>query len=226
MKVKRTIAKNRTSRFQAVAKSYQQVTLNWRIRTMNTPGTGKKALWLAFMLAAIMGCAGDPQPLVMQEVEEIEATVTAIDVATRMVVLRGPAGNEITIQVDPEVRNLAQVNVGDKLKITYTQAFVASMADPAAASSEDTAVIGIGAERAAEGEMPGGTVGGMIAATVEIISVGEGGATLTFRGPAGELRSIDILREEAREFASKLRPGDLVDMTYAEAVAVEVEHVD
>src|SRR5574342_713513 len=50
---------------------------------------------------------------------EEKATVEAIDQKTRMVPLKGPEGNSVTVKAGPEVRNLAKVNVGDEVKFTY-----------------------------------------------------------------------------------------------------------
>jgi predicted nucleotidyltransferase len=48
-------------------------------------------------------------------------TVTQIDQATREVVLRSTDGEETTFLAGPEVRNLAQVETGDTVTITYVE---------------------------------------------------------------------------------------------------------
>ena len=181
-------------------------------------------VWIAALVALAAGCAGNKEPLEIMEVEEIEAEVTAIDVSQRLVSLRGPEGNELTIQAGPEVRNLAQVRVGDRLIVSYTRAFIASMTGEGQPASEG--IVAIGAVRAEEGERPGVAAGGVISGTVEIISIGEDGTSVTFRGPTGDLRSMDVLREESRAFVRKLKLGDMVDMTYAEAIAIEIKPAD
>ena len=181
-------------------------------------------LCFAILAVTVSGCATNPEPLEISDVEVIEATVTAVDLERRVVTLRGPEGNSLNIHVQPQVRNLAQVSAGDKLRVSYTRALIASMTEPGQASSEVPVVAA--AARAPEGGMPGVAAGAVISATVEIISVGADGTTLTFRGPAGELRSIEVEREVSRTFVRKLKPGDEVDMTYSEAVAVEVENVE
>lgn len=183
----------------------------------------RNILSLAILIVTLTACATTPEPLEVSEEMVIEATVTAIDLERRLVTLRGPEGNSLNIHVQPEVRNLAQVSAGDKLKVSYTRALIASMTEPGQASSEVPVVAA--AARAPEGTMPGVAAGAVISATVEVISAGADGSTLTFRGPAGELRSIDVVQEVSRAFVRKLKPGDEVDMTYSEAVAVEVEHL-
>ena len=48
------------------------------------------------------------------------ATVTAIDMNTRQVTMRGAGGNTFTVVAGPEVRNLSQVRVGDTVTSTTT----------------------------------------------------------------------------------------------------------
>jgi len=175
-------------------------------------------------LAFVSGCASDPEPLEVSEVEVVEATVTAVDVERRYVSLQGPDGNDMSFYVQPEVQNLAQVSAGDKLRVSYTRALIASLTEPGQASSEVPVAAAVA--RSAEGEMPALTAAAIVSGTVEVISIGADGTTLTFRGPAGELRSVDVEKEASRAFVRKLSPGDQVDMTYSEAVAVEIERVD
>ena len=49
------------------------------------------------------------------------AEVTAIDHETRMVTLKKPSGEENTFHAGDEVRNLAQVEVGDVLTVSYAE---------------------------------------------------------------------------------------------------------
>lgn len=51
------------------------------------------------------------------EVETINATVNAIDYQTRSVTLKDVQGNKRTVIASPDVNNLEQVNVGDRVTI-------------------------------------------------------------------------------------------------------------
>jgi hypothetical protein len=57
-------------------------------------------------------------------VDEITAKVENIDYAKRRVTLRGPRGNEQTIDVGDNVKNLDQVKKGDDIVIRHTEAVV------------------------------------------------------------------------------------------------------
>ncbi len=68
----------------------------------------KKYLFaIGLFCAVLIGCATSPEPLEVSDVQEIEAIVMAVDAESRLVVLRGPAGDDIAFRAGPEVRNTA-----------------------------------------------------------------------------------------------------------------------
>jgi Cu/Ag efflux protein CusF len=148
---------------------------------------------------------------------EMQATVTAIDLKTRMVTLKGPDGNETTIHVDERARNLPQVKVGDVVKIAYMQAVAwkVNKSSKAAPTEAEAAEV-----RAKPGEKPGGAAGQRITFTATIEAIDLANGTVTLKGPQGNSRTI-----KARNPANlkKVKVGDLVDITYTEAVAIKVE---
>lgn len=174
---------------------------------------------VGFLVAVLTSCSSDPDPLEISGVTEIDATVIAVDAEDRTLVLRGPLDNEMQFRVDPEVRNLSQVEVGDTLRVSYYTGYVVSMAKPGDAGSDAEVAAG----RAEKGERPGAVLAATMRATVEIVSVAKDGKSVSFRDTEGRLQSIQVRREDAQAFARKLTKGDLVDIRYSEAVAVSVE---
>src|SRR4051794_22638230 len=53
---------------------------------------------------------------------KITATVVAIEPATRTITLRGPKGNQMSIEAGPQVQNFAQIKAGDQVKVEYVEA--------------------------------------------------------------------------------------------------------
>jgi hypothetical protein len=60
--------------------------------------------------------------LVTLGTHQLTTTVEAIDVANRMVTLKGPKGNVVTLPVKDDVKNLDNVNVGDQVTFQVTEA--------------------------------------------------------------------------------------------------------
>ncbi len=52
----------------------------------------------------------------------LQAIVTAVDVPKRHVTLKDSENEEFTFVAEPEVKNLPQVHVGDKVTVTLTPA--------------------------------------------------------------------------------------------------------
>lgn len=153
---------------------------------------------------------------------ERAATVSAIDSADRLVTLRSSDGTELTLQAGPEVRNFAQIEVGDIVRFSYEQYYSATRID-SDETPEIAAVASVGAARAAEGERPGVAMGAIDTMIVAIESIGPDGRSATFITPEGALQAIFVRREESRAFARSLEAGDLVQLTIAEAFALLVE---
>jgi len=178
-------------------------------------------IWLSLLVALVAGCASAPESVTISDVEDIAATVTAIDQSRRLVTLRGPQGNDLTLEVGPSVRNLAQVQVGDIVRLSYEQTYLATRTDSVEMSP--SVPVTVGAAVAELGERPGAAVGAMATMTVRIESVGPDGLTVTFSGPDGQLQAIYVQREESQAFVRSLRPGDIVELTFAQALAITVE---
>jgi hypothetical protein len=82
-----------------------------------------------------IAAASEPGKAAVVGAPEVSAQVVAIDKATRTVTLKGPKGNEVTLDVrKPEQFNV--VKKGDQVEMTYTEALALAVEpapNPAAA---------------------------------------------------------------------------------------------
>ena len=152
-----------------------------------------------------------------EAMQTIFATVTAIDQETRKVTLQDIDGESFTFVAGDQVRNLAQVEVGDKLKVDYLQSMEIKVLAP------DEAEIGVQQVASGQRAEPGKKPTGAAITKTSIISVIEAinkeKQTVTLKGPENKTRTLRI-RDPAN--LEKLAIGDKVMITYAEAVAVKV----
>ena len=164
--------------------------------------------------------AGAPPKGEISDVVKAQATVTAIDLKTRMVTLKGPEGKETTLHVDKHARNLPQVKVGDVVKVAYVQHVAWQVRKPGQGAPAADVGVEAAAARAEAGQKPGAAMGQRVtfAATIEAIDLAKG--TVTLKGPQGNSETI-----KARNPANlkKVKVGDVVDIAYTEAVAIKVE---
>lgn len=182
------------------------------------------ALAGALLVAGLAGCASTsespPDPLNIENKVEASATVTQIDPVKRTLTLRTDSGEEIPLEASAAVRNLPQVRVGDRVTVTYFEAIGAEMRKP---GDSTAATMDLGAGRTNPGERPGGVVATVQTIPVTIVSVDTQTSTVKFYAEDKQVRSITVTRPEAKAYISRLKAGDEVIVTYAEAVAIEVK---
>jgi hypothetical protein len=75
---------------------------------------------------------------------------------------------------------------------------------------------------AAPGERPAAAVGRTVSADVVIEDYDANMNVVTFRNADGQRRVVRVERPEMRDFAKHLKPGDIVTITFVEAIAAEV----
>lgn len=174
---------------------------------------------LALAQQTVQRAAGEPASFLAEELDEVAAAVVAIDSAKRLISLETDDGREFTVEAGQDVRNFAQIEVGDEVNVQYYQALAAEVTKAEASSEEDAVLL---ESRAAEGDKPAGASGTLYTAIVTIDSVDAATSTVSFTGPEGKQRETTVERDEAREFVSQLKPGDRVRLTYGEAFAIAV----
>jgi hypothetical protein len=146
------------------------------------------------------------------------ATVEAINQKTRMVTLKGADGKSTTIQVDDSVQNLAQVKKGDRVVATYYESLAYNVMREGDAKRGVTVA---GAAGSAEpGEMPAGVGARAITVTAKIKAIDKKHETVTLKGPRGNLKTVKVKNPANLD---KVKVGDMVQITYTEALAISVE---
>jgi len=161
---------------------------------------------------------GEPPSWQTSSLVEETATVEAVDQTTRMVTLKGPKGNSVTFKASDEVRNLAQVKVGDEVRFAYYESLavrVLKKDEAFPAAGESTAMA-----RAKPGEKPAGVIGTETSVNATITAIDKKAKTATLKGEDGKSVTVTPLRPEKLD---EVKVGDRLVITYTEAVAVKVE---
>jgi hypothetical protein len=153
-----------------------------------------------------------------QEVTTINATVVSVDQKKRDVTLRGADGEVQTVHVGDEVRNLPQVNRGDRVVIKYYESLAFQLNKKGAERPGAAAVVG--AERASLGAKPAGAVGDAVTVTALVTKVNRSKNTVSLKGPRGRTAVVHV--KEPR-YLENVKKGDTIDVTYTEALAIAVE---
>jgi hypothetical protein len=172
---------------------------------------------------AFAGAFAQPAPVAVEKTHTITATVERIDAKQRLVELR--KGDEVrTIQVPTEVRNFDKVKVGDEVAVTYYEGLAAEFKKKGTGTPIGTVDATTGTARMPEGaSRPGAAVANKVKTTVVIEEVDRATHSVTFTGPSGMKRTVDVVDPKAQKFISELKKGDEVELTYVEALAVTLE---
>ena len=162
-----------------------------------------------------------PASMQREKLEEVSAAITAIDPATRMITLKADDGSTGSYEVGPEVKNFAQMKVGDHVVVSYYRGLAAEVKPAGTVVSKDVQQVDL-ATTAKSGEKPAAGIGTAVKATVVVQKVDTKANTVTITRPDGSVKTVNVLSDEGKAFIKKLKVGDKVDVVYAEAVAVEV----
>ena len=162
--------------------------------------------------------AGLDKALMVEET----ATVTAVDLDNRLVMIEGPEGNTATVYASEEVKNLPQVKVGDKVTITYYRAAVAELVKEKSDVKLGTEV-DVAESTAPLGAKPAGAFGTQVKRTVEVLFVDPIQKFVRVIAPDIGIRTVTLEhRPDLQHYLDELKKGDIVTITYTEAMAVTV----
>jgi hypothetical protein len=181
----------------------------------------RKTILVFALLTAQLGWADeamDKPYLSTSETIRVTAKVAAVNQETREVTLQLQDGQRVSFVAGEEARNLGQVDVGDTIMAEYVQSMTIEVRAPDG-SKPATSRMG-GMARSAEGERPGMTMmdGFTESATVEEINIEAN--TFKLKDSGG------VVTEYVAQNPGNLKRasvGDLVVITFTEAVAVVVE---
>src|SRR5262249_17312566 len=139
-----------------------------------------------------------------------------LDQKTRVITLERP-GSRVRFRVDDRVQNLPQVRVGDDVTITYQESLAYEVKKPGSAQpgrgeSEQW-------DQRPPGEKPAGSTARVTTVTTTIAGIDKTAGTVTLRDPEGNDVTV---RPRHPENLDRVTVGDLVEITYTEAVAVSV----
>jgi hypothetical protein len=116
------------------------------------------------------------------------------------------------------VRNLPQVKVGDEVTASYYESLAYEVKKPGTATPGATVAEETG--RAKPGEKPAGAGARVTTLVATITGIDKAAGTVTLQGPTGKATTVKA--RDPRNL-DRVTVGDLVEITYTEAVAVTVD---
>lgn len=155
--------------------------------------------------------------MIQAVVTKFEATVEAVDHDNRKVTLKGPEGKTITIDVQEDVKNLPQVEVGDLVTIEYIEAVSIQVFAEGEVEAGATAVAATASAEA--GQKPSGVQVEEVTVVATIEAIDKEQELVTLKGAEGRTKTVKPNNPENLE---KVVVGDKVMITYTGILGIEV----
>ncbi len=152
----------------------------------------------------------------------MQGTVTEINAETRDITLMGTDGGLMTVTAGEEVERFNEIGVGDVIKFDYYTYIKAEFRDPTPEEVAEPVQMMVEGGKAPEGMDPAAVVGAVVKAVVTIEALNRPYMIATVSGPNGNYVSIPM---EDEKLITELHIGEVLILTYAEAIAVALEKV-
>ena len=146
-----------------------------------------------------------------------DGEVTKIYAATRTVTLKNQDG-ETSIVAGPEVKNFAEIKVGDRFDVVYELAVAIELVkvkNPGTTGEQTTTTT----TTAPQGEKPGMITTNTITATANIEAIDAAKNTVSLKGPQGNIFKVKV---QNPDLMKDIAVNDQVKVVYTEAIAAVV----
>jgi hypothetical protein len=162
--------------------------------------------------------SSEPGKVHMQQTTEMTARVVGIDRTERVVTLKGPKGNEVDVVCGDEVKNFAQIKLGDQVTAKYVESLYLELKKTAAGVRESVEIEG--GAHAKLGERPAGVAMRELVILADVTAVDPVKMTVTLKGPKNNIVTLPVKNPDQFKVVKK---GDQVEVTYTQAMAISVD---
>ena len=143
--------------------------------------------------------------------------VTKIDAKNRVVTFKSKEG-ELDIVAGPEVKNFAQIKVGDRLDVQYALAVAIELVKTKNNDVRGREVTS-DTQTAKAGDKPGMVRTNIVKTTASVVAIDQKKQIVSLKGPKGHVVDVKV---ESPALLKGITTKDQVYVTYAEAVAAVV----
>jgi plasmid maintenance system killer protein len=146
-----------------------------------------------------------------------DGEVINIDAATRTVTLKNQDG-ESTIVAGPEVKNFAEIKVGDRFDVVYELAVAVELVkvkNPGVTGEQVTTTTAT----APQGDKPGMITTNTITATANVEAIDATKNIISLKGPQGNIFKVKV---QNPDLMKDIAVNDQVKVVYTEAIAAVV----
>lgn len=175
------------------------------------------AVALATLGAAPVSAQDKPAATVTTSVTHT-ATVTKLDAKERWVTMKMDDGGVLDIQAGPEVKNFAQIKVGDH--VSFTQADTVAIEVVPAGQAAPNVSGGSSVVTAPQGAKPMAVKVETVTVSGAVTAIDYGKRLVTVKGPQGNQKTFEV-GKAAKNFKN-VKVGDVVVVTLTTATSIQV----
>lgn len=150
----------------------------------------------------------------------IQTQVTAIDLASRQVTVKGPHNKDVTFQLSENAKSLPNLKVGDNVDIFVTRAVAYVLNNNVGGAPKTSAEQGT-IRATADNPNPGGEAFRQVRVTSKVEKIDLDKHEVTLLPPQGKVQVVKVENPELQERMKQLKVGQTVDAIYTEVLRVE-----
>ena len=177
---------------------------------------------IAFSAYAATPASEKPAAKEKWQLVKLDASVEKINKKERELTLKDSDGSMVTMTAGDEIKRFDEISVGDKIEAKYWTFLRAEFREPTAEEKAGPLQIIAEAGIAPKEMTPAGAVGAVVKAVVTVVSINKAERIVAIQGPMGDFL---ILPVEDDAVLNNLKVGEVVIMTYAEAVALSLNKI-
>lgn len=185
-----------------------------------------KAVALATLLSAasLHAYAADIPLAGTVEADELVTKVLSVDAAKHRVVLEGAQGQPVHVQLSDQAKDLGNLKVGDQVNVRVTHAVVAVLGTDVEKGLPNSAERAGVVRATKDNPNPGGEAYRQVQVQLKITDIDLKNNQLTFQGPAGNKKVLDVEKPEVQARLKDLKVGQSVVVTYTDVLQVTTQH--
>jgi hypothetical protein len=150
-----------------------------------------------------------------ERVVTLTGTVEAVDMANRVVTIKGSKGKVVNLKVGPEAKNLDQIKVGDPVVAKYYESIAFTLKKPGEAAAAPKVEQTVASAK--PGELPAAVLANQVTVTATVEDISPKKTYVTLKGPDGKTVDVKVVEPKNLE---KVKVGDQIEITYTQAFAI------
>ena len=185
-----------------------------------------QAITLATLLstASLAAMAADIPLSGVVVADQVSTKVLAVDAANHQVVLEGPEGHQVHVQLTDKAKDLGNLKVGDKVNVEVIHS-VAAYLDTDVDKGLPGSIERAGDIRATkDNPNPGGEAFRQVQVQLKITHIDLKKNQVTFENPAGQSKVVNVEKPEVQAKLKDLKLGQTVVVTYTDILKVTSQH--